>query len=527
MMHRYEAFRSVNLLGLVLAAGIFVSCSTNSPGDAPLVFSEHRSDVLLSDTSSSPSASWIDFDQDGDEDLYVLNGYGSLEETPSPQQNKLYRNDGNAAFTLVEDHPLVNHRTFSGSSTWGDYDNDGDADVFVANQRGADNFLFRNDGDGSFVRIREGAISNDGGRSFSAVWVDIDGDSWLDLHVLNGRDGDGGQVDFVYRNRGDGTFTRVDTLGFVSEALPSGGAAWGDFDGDGDADMFLPVYAGTPNRLYRNDSDWAFTEIAQDAGVTTGPLPFSPRTSVAHWVDFDDDLDLDLFVGNTGGTVDFLFENDGTGHFNTTQAGRLGLDATYVSDGIWGDFDNDADLDFLLAVWGGASTLFENDGQGQFHPTSAGPQARGDFGQYIGFASSASASDYDADGDLDVYLTQWPINERGGAPNPFYVNEMDAGNWLQVDLRGTDSNRSAIGAKIVVTATVDGERRRQMRPVSARTSWRSTSTLTQHFGLAGARTVETIEIRWPSGHVDTIDGPIDVNQHLTIEEGRGIVQDGA
>lgn len=527
MLHRYEASRALKCLAALLAAGILVSCSSDSPSDERLVFSQHPSDVLLSDTSSSPSASWIDFDQDGDDDLYVLNGYGSLEENPSPQQNKLYRNDGNGGFTLVRDHPLVNDRTFSGSSTWGDYDNDGDSDVFVANQRGADNFLFRNDGNGSFVRTREGAIVNDGGRSFSAVWVDVDGDGLLDLHVLNGRDGEGGQVDFVYRNRGGGQFARVDTLGFAADSLPSGGAAWADFDSDGDVDLFLPVYAGTPNRLYRNDGDWAFTEIAQEAGLTTDPLPFSPRTSVAHWVDFDGDLDLDLFVGNTGGTVDFLFENDGSGHFDKVAAGRIGLDATYVTDGIWGDFDNDADQDFLLAVWGGASELFENDGAGRFYPRSAeAASSTGDFGHSIAFVSSASANDFDGDGDLDAYLTQWPINPAGGAPNLFFVNETNTGNWLEVNLEGTDSNRSAIGAQVVVTTTIDGARHRQLRSVSARTSWRSTSSLTQHFGLADAPAVETIEVRWPSGHVDTVDGPVDANQRVTIEEESGIVRGG-
>lgn len=483
-----------------------------------LPFSRVEDGDLADGSFSSPSASWVDVDGDGDEDLHVLNGYGSLEEEPVPQPDILYLNDGTGGFTSVPDHPLVADPTFSGSATWADYDRDGDLDVFVANQRGADNRLFRNDGAGGFVRVLEGPAVTDGGRSFSAVWVDIDGDGWLDLHVLNGRDGDGGEADFVYRNLGDGALERVEDLPFARESLPSGGAAWADYDADGDPDLFLPVHSTgmRSERLYRNDGGWRFTPVTDDAGLAHAPLPGWPRTSVAHWVDYDGDADLDLFVGNVG-TIDFLYANRGDGTFQRVEADRLGLDITYVSDALWVDLDNDGDLDLVVAVWGGASEIYRNDGEGGMHPVGSGA-----FGDDVHFASSVSASDVDADGDRDLFLTQWPINEAGGLPNLLYRNEADPAGWIEVELEGTSSDRTGVGALILVDATIDGEARRQIRSVASRTSWRSANGHRQHFGLGDAEAADRIEVRWPSGKVDVVDGPIGANRRVTIVEGSGL-----
>lgn len=494
-----------------------LGCGSTDQGHSGVQFSRVSSGAFVTHSSSSPSASWIDFDGDGDDDLYVLNGFGSLEDPPRPQKNELYRNDGNGTFTPLPEHPLVQDVTFSGCSTWGDYDNDGDPDVFVANQQDADNFLFRNDGNGSFTRVKEGSLVNDGGRSFSAIWVDIDNDGWIDLHVLNGRDGIGGQKDCVYRNLGNGSFAKVENIAVVEDTLASGGAMWADYDSDGDPDVIVPINSNaTTNKVYRNDGNWRFTNVTEALDLKDDPLPYSPRASAVHWVDYDNDLDLDLYVGNVG-TIDYLFNNDGTGRFTRVTAGRLGLDVTYVSDAIWADFDNDADLDLLIAVWGGASEYYENNGKGEFHQAQAG-----DFGNAFNFASSASADDADGDGDLDVYLTQWPVNKAGGEPNQFYLNQGRNGNWLKINLKGIRSNLSAIGAKIIVTATIHGTEVQQLRLVSARTSWRSASSLTQHFGLGDAEKVEQIEVQWPSGAVDKVTQRINSNQIILIEEGKGI-----
>lgn len=479
-------------------------------------FDRVLSPVMQRDTSSSASASWIDIDLDGDEDLYVLNGYGSLEPEPVAQRNVLYVNDGEGGFSVDDRHPLVHDLATSGSATWGDYDNDGDLDVFVANQGGMDNFLFRNDGDGAFERVLVGPIVRDGGRSFSSVWVDIDSDGWLDLHVLNGRDGEGGEKDFVYRKLEGAGFERMHDVAFADEVLPSGGGAWADYDEDGDPDLFLPIHAsGEPSRLYRNEGEWKFTEVAADAGLEHAPLPAHPASSVAHWVDYDNDEDLDLFVGTTPPSmIDLMYQNDGTGHFRRVVAGRVGLDATYVSDALWADYDNDADLDLLIAAWGAASELYLNDGAGHLQAS-----ASGDLGLTLGFASSVSTSDIDQDGDLDVYLTQWPINEAGGTLNQLYRNDVEDGGWIRIRLQGVESNRSAIGARVVVEAVVGGRTVRQTRIVTARSSWRSSNSLVQHFGVGDAESVVTVEVTWPSGRFDRFGGPWEVNRTLDLMEG--------
>lgn len=246
---------------------------------------------------------------------------------------------------------------------------------------------------------------------------------------------------------------------------------------------------------------------------------YSPATSVAHWIDYDNDLDLDLFIGNSGGTIDYLYENDGSGNFERATAGRLGLEITYVSDVTFGDFDHDGDLDYVNAAWGGASELFENDGRGAFYPKEAG-----DLGTVINFASSVLANDADRDGDLDLYFTHWPINQAGGEPNQFYFNESTEDNWVKIKLEGTESNRSGIGAKIIVTTNINGKETSQLRHVTSRTSWRSTATVTQHFGLADGNQIEEIEVYWPSGQSDIITKPVPVNQELLIKESEGIIQ---
>lgn len=497
----------------IIFTGLLIACQNEPSQNLDVQFVRVPSRVLTADTSSSPSASWIDIDDDGDDDLYVLNGYDSLEDPPTPQANKFYRNDGKGNFTSLPDHSLVQDVTFSGSGVWGDYDNDGDPDLFVANQHDANNFLYRNDGHGKFTRITEGSIVNDGGQSFSAAWIDVDNDGWLDLHVLNGRANPEGQKDFLYRNLGDGNFKRMANSVVTKTVLPSGGASWGDYDNDGDPDVVVPVNSSSQKfRVYRNEKHWNFTDVTETLNLTDDPLPYSPKCSVAQWIDYDNDLDLDLFIGNVG-TIDYLFNNDGSGKFTRVRAGRIGLDATYVSDLTWGDFDNDGDLDFVMAVWGGASRYYENNGKNEFYPALAG-----DLESDIDFASSVSVNDVDNDGDLDLFLTQWPINKAGGAPNLLFRNEGRHGHWVKIDLEGRQSNKSGIGARIIVTAIIRGQEKKQLRVVRSRTSWRSSGGLTQHFGLGDEQQIEKIEIRWPSGHIDTLAGkPVD--RKLVFREG--------
>jgi hypothetical protein len=178
---------------------------------------------MITDAASTGGVTWVDYDADGRLDLFVTNGYDVSSPDPQPQKNRLYHNDGSGVLVSVTEGPLVEDDGFSSGSTWGDYDNDGDLDVFVTNQREQNNFLYRNEGEGRFVRINEMAPARDGGHSYSAAWVDVDNDRHLDLFVSNG--GLSHQEEnFLYGNDGQGGFERITDGAIVTDVAGSCGA---------------------------------------------------------------------------------------------------------------------------------------------------------------------------------------------------------------------------------------------------------------------------------------------------------------
>jgi hypothetical protein len=181
----------------------------------------------------------------------------------------------------------------------------------------------------------------------------------------------------------------------------------------------------------------------------------------------------------------------------------------------FGDLDNDADLDLVVANWGGASEIYLNDGAGQFEQVH--PEA---FRRSVHYTSSLALGDYDRDGDLDVLIGNWPNHPgEGFEENVLIENRFADGNWIRVALQGETSNRSAIGALIVVETIMNDKARRQVREVSAHSGWRSQGELTQHFGLGDATAVSKVVINWPSGHAQSIVEPA-INQVLNVSESR-------
>src|SRR5439155_720453 len=162
---------------------------------------------------------------------------------------------GDGSFTKIVSGPLVQSGGNSRGSAWGDYDNDGFLDLFVSNEQGQNNFLFHNNGDGTFGKIVSGSIINDGGASYGCAWGDYDNDGFLDLFVANGPASGAGQNDFLYRNNGDGTFTRITTGSIVNDNASGDGCAWGDYNNDGFVDLFVSNLNGQNNLLYRNDGN--------------------------------------------------------------------------------------------------------------------------------------------------------------------------------------------------------------------------------------------------------------------------------
>ncbi len=427
----------------------------------------------LGDNGSGFGVAWGDYDGDGDQDLYVTNDGPNL----------LLRNDGgNSNFTDVTASPLDDSGN-AGAAVWGDYDNDGDLDIYLVNYLTA-NKLFRNDG-GVFADVTSGPLG-DTGAGQSAAWADYDQDGDLDLYLVNY-----GTPNKLFRNDGPEMFVDATTgpLGAAGWGLA---ATWGDSDNDGDPDLYITNDG--PNRLLRNDGDGVFTRITglaiEDGGAGQG----------AAWGDSDNDGDLDLYVANYG-TANKLIRNDGGNVFTQITAGPLGDlgDGTGVA---WGDFDNDGDLDLYLANYASANRLLRNDGGDTFTALTSGPL--GDTGNGTGVAWC----DYDADGDLDLYL----VND--GQSNVLLRNDLANGNhWLHLDLIGQISNRAAIGARVRIVAGGAS----QIGEVSGGSGYMSQNSLTLEFGLGAAGLADSVIVFWPSGHVETYLA-VPADQLLTLRE---------
>jgi hypothetical protein len=228
----------------------------------------------------------------------------------------------------------------------------------------------------------------------------------------------------------------------------------------------------------------------------------------------DNDGDLDLYVGNLFGWGNLLYRNEGGGDFSQVTEGPAVVDggATYAVN--WADANDDGWLDLVVVNWGAAPVLYLNDGQGKL-----GRAPAGDLGAALAYGANVAWGDMDNDGDLDLYLGNWPNAPGPGELNQLFRNDGPTGGWLDVRLIGMTSNRAGIGARVTLRAEIDGKIVTQTREVSAHTGWRSQNSLLQHFGLGDATEVESIEVRWPSGIVDRLSG-VGAKQVIEIVEGQ-------
>ena len=504
-------------LSLVIVAGVLAACQEPQEADSNgRVFIAVDLPPLTSDRASTGGISFTDYDNDGDHDIYVTNGYDVSSPDPGPQANRFYENS-EGQFTARSIDGLTDIEGFSSGSAWADFDNDGDLDTFVANQRDQANVLLRQDvGEDSAVRFTALAadqLAEDKGWSYSIAAADADNDGYVDFYVSNGGLSHNG-VNVLYRNIEGTALQRILDTDAVASNHASGGASWSDYDGDGDQDLAVAnrptaEMQGFKLSLFRNDGDLQFTRMDERAlpGDATFPM------SVA-WGDVDNDGDQDLYAGNLYGMANELYENLGDGTFRVMDGGRATTDAGSSYAVAFGDLDNDADLDLVVANWGGTSEIYLNNGAGRFEqvPSEA-------FRRSIHYASSMALADYDGDGDLDVLIGNWPNQPGEGLEeNVMLENRYADGNWIRIALEGDTSNRSAIGALIRVETVAKGETRQQIREVSTHSGWRSQGELTQHFGLGTATAVSKVVINWPSGHSQTIVGA-PINQILSVREG--------
>lgn len=429
---------------------------------------------------------WIDYDLDADLDLFVANYGGG---------NFLYQNAGNGVFTPRSDSAA----TLAGSSTgcvWADFDNDGDVDLVVINSGGGDHFYFLNSGDGTFLRSTQPAFVQGGTESYGGGSADYDNDGRLDLVVVAAA-----RPNALYHNDGGGSFSRVVTGDLANDVGGWIGCAWGDYDNDGWMDLFLASGADSrSNALYRNNRNGTFTAMTHGAIVEDGGAAINGA-----WGDYNNDGYLDLFVANRGGN-NFLYRNNGNGTFTKITDGAIVTDRGESNGCAWGDYDNDGYLDLFVANWNGHRCfLYHNNGDGTFARVTTGEISE------AGTSSTGVAwGDYNNDGFLDLFVANF------AGQNQLYRNRGNENHWLVLKCIGTQSNRSAIGAKVRIKTTIGGVERWQLREISTGFGWCSVGP-NAHFGLGSAAVADTVRIEWPSGIVQRFSG-VPANQTVTITE---------
>ncbi len=491
--------------------------------------------LLSTDTTESQAVAWGDYNGDGWDDLYITRG---VESTGATATNLFFLNQS-GTLTSEAMNGLTTLDDFSGSATWGDYNNDGYLDLYVAvvaPMSGLNNNLFMNDGAGAFVdktgSADVGDIANDAEDSGYTGWGDYNNDGWLDMFVDNGKvflQYPLKEVNSFYENN-EGVFTKKDAseIGDIvstDDAYKTyrSGFTWCDYNNDGFLDIFNGSGYGSNNRMWKNDHGNGFVntfDFSQDLSSTRG-------ISAG---DFDNDGDFDFYLtsiidGDRG--VNFLYENRSTPTLDSlyswpAEKGAIVTNIFWSNSSIWMDFDNDGDLDLLVSNWGepdsgDVSHYYENSGYPDFNFTTQA-SAIDTMNPYNGTQKGAgrgiAACDVDHDGDMDLAAA------RTGVPL-LYINQTSGNNWVQVHLTGNGTtNTTAIGARVRVVADISaqGGMTSQLREISGQSGAGSQNSLTAHFGLGDATLIDTLEITWPVTGNKEVFTNLAVNQFYSYTE---------
>lgn len=514
----------------------FVDVTENSGIHFQHSFGEKALSSIQEGTGSG--CAWFDYNNDGLLDLYVVNGrhVDGLTDHSAPDglgaTNHLYRNNGDGTFTDVTTQAGVPGNGFGVGITAGDFDNDGNEDLYITNYNSA--ILYHNNGNGTFTDVTAKAGVNNPNFGTGAAFLDYDRDGRLDLFIGNYLKYDPGDHQYysaqqypgpleyapetnrLLHNNGDGTFTDVSTKsGIAAQPGRAMGVTVADYDVDGWPDIYV-ANDTMASFLYRNNRNGTFTDVATETGVAYGQNGEASTAMGPVFGDYENNGHQDLFVSDA--------------HFhrllrNTGKPGEAFEDATNASgvgtvsgqfvgwgDGLF-DFDNDGWKD-LFIVNGGLvwlipqqSSLLRNQGNGTF--TDVSLQAGSFFKQQI-VSRGACFADYDNDGSIDAFIVTL------GGKGILLHNSPPAGqrnHWLTIKLVGTRSNRDGYGASLEAVA---GDLHQWVQTTSA-SGYLSQNDPRPHFGLAQHSVVDTLTIHWPSGALQTLHN-VHADQVLTITE---------
>ena len=486
-------------------------------------------------------AAFLDYDDDGDLDLYIVNGAPLPGfETTTPPTNILYQNNGNGEFTDVTVAAGVGDTGYGMGCVGADYDNDGDTDLYVTNF--GVNLLYRNNGDGTFTDVTTHTGVGGGDKwSSSCAFVDYDHDGKLDLYVVNYLDYDiandrdwydsrgrriysnpqaySGISDTLYRNNGDGTFTDVTRQAGIYNDGKGLGVTCGDYDNDGRIDIYV-ANDTTPNFLYRNVGDGRFVDIGPFAGAAYNEHGVAEGGMGVDFGDYNNDGTLDIFVTNFSNETNTLYHNTADGALiDFTNIAGLG-EVSFLKLAFGTKFfdpDNDGILDLFVAnghlyptasdalEYAQTDQLFINTGEGTFVDVS---EQSGDYFSTKRVGRGAAFGDYDNDGDTDIFVVN--LNQEGVLLRNEGGNKH---NWLTIKTVGAKSNRDGIGARVEVITRSHS----QIKEVQAGSSYLSGHDLRLIFGLGTETKAETVKITWPSGAKQTLTN-VEANQLLSITE---------
>ncbi len=497
-----------------------------------------------------PGCAFLDYDNDGWIDLYLVNsGASDFYQPKQPLRNALYRNNRDGTFTDVTEKSGVPGGTFGMGVAVGDYNNDGYPDMLVT--AFGRTLLYRNNGDGTFSEVSKHAGIDVNGWTTSAVWFDFDNDGRLDLFICSfvrylpeDRLSCGGNaagqkyyciprafhptVNYLFHNNGDGTFTEVGHSNIIGKTpSKSLGVVATDINNDGRMDLFV-ANDTLQNFLFVNRGAKGWDEIGVFAEVGYSENGVARSGMGVDSADFDNDGWQDLFVSNVDMEKFSLYHNLKNETFADVAQLQSIAQATRLLSG-WGlkffDYDNDGDLDLILAnghpddmvsqrsqtVTYHEPLLLFHQSNGKFQNVSseAGPAFSKTFG-----ARGLALGDFDNDGKLDVL-----IGVNGGAPVLMQNRCNSANHWLGIKLQGTTSNRDAIGARLTWTAA--GKKRSRLKIAGG--SYLSSQDPRDILGLGSAAKVDALEIRWPapSTRIDRFAN-IPADRYITIIEGKGI-----
>jgi hypothetical protein len=534
---------------LVLPSPARRSSAASQAGACPATFTDVAADVGLSFThirgatgryqlpeTMGSGVAWLDYDGDGWLDLYVVQSGPYPPQGSALAQDRLFRND-HGRFVDVTRAAGLHDAAYGMGAVAGDYNNDGHPDLYVTNY--GHNILYRNNGDGTFTDVTAAAGVAAGKWSTSAAWVDIDNDGDLDLFVVRYLDNGADETYFcgsqttgernychpdlypglsniLYRNNGDGTFTDITHGAGVDKVGKGLGVVATDVDGDGRSDIYV-ANDHFMNFLFHNLGGGRFEDVSVASGAAFDVDGNAQGGMGVDAGDLDGDGKPDLVVANFDSELNSHYRNLGSLTFAdvSNQSGfgrpsfnRLGFGLTLA------DFDRDGWLDAYVVnghiqdhpnrqgvSYAQTDSLLWNDGHGHFTERNCGPA----FDRALVGRGSAVA-DFDNDGDLDVAIS------NSGGPLQLLRNDTSAGGWIGFQLRGTQSNREGIGARLVLETTAGTE----LREARAGNSYLSSGDPRVFFGL-GTASVTRLVVRWPSGIEQVVAAPEPGRYHLVEE----------